>query len=184
MPKHGLFRVIVMLSLLVALQVSDAHAWGPRAMRSITAMTLQVIKDDFPNTFRPGGVVGVNFERDVMSGASDGWQVLVPSTPLNNDAEVIQAISCEILLLRDVRNYGPTAYFAYRMGVLASHAAMLPYGFTWSESEHELRRQNISDIEKHIDGYGYEPMQANREFIRSAGNISRKNATIRRRICA
>ncbi|HOH29510.1 MAG TPA: hypothetical protein PLC40_07540, partial [Candidatus Hydrogenedentes bacterium] len=170
MPKHGLFRMIIMLTLLVAVQVSDAYAWGPRAMRSITAMALQVIKDDFPNTFRPGGVVGVNFERDVMSGASAGWQKLVPSTPLNNDAEVVQAISCEILLLRDVRHYGPTAYFAYRMGVLASLTAhaMLPYGFTWSGEEHELRRQIISDIEKHIDQYGYESMQGNREFIRSA----------------
>ncbi len=170
MLKHGLFRVVVMLALIIALQVSDAYAWGPRAMRSITAMALQVIKDDFPNTFRPGGVVGPNFERDVMAGASAGWQILTPATPLNNDEEVIQAISFEIILLRDVRQYGPTAYFAYRMGVLASLTAhaMLPYGFTWSESEHELRRQIISGIEQHIDKYGFRPMQNNRIFVRNA----------------
>lgn len=168
MRKHGLCHVVLVLLMIFTLKVSDAYAWGPRAMRSITAMSLQVITDSFPNTFRPGGIVGPNFERDVMAGASAGWQVLTPSVPLNSDEEVIEAIAAQILLLRDVQNYGPTAYFAYRMGVLASLTAhaMLPYGFTWSEAEHDLRRQIISDIESHIDKYGFESIQENRIFIR------------------
>lgn len=170
MRKHGLCHLILVLLMIFVLQTSDAHAWGPRAMRSIAAMSLQVINDNFPTTFRPGGVVGTNFERDVMSGASAGWQVLAPTVPMNNDQEVIDAIAAQILLLRDVQHYVPTAYFAYRMGVLASLTAhaMLPYGFTWSESEHELRRQIISDIEANIDKYGFESIQENRVFIRDA----------------
>jgi hypothetical protein len=168
MRKHGLCHVILVLLMVITLFAPNAHAWGPRAIRSLTAMSLQVIKDDFPNTFRPGGIVGSNFERDVMSGASDGWQIIAAKDPLNNDEEVVQEIASQILLLRDVQQYTPTAYFAYRMGILASLTAhaMLPYGFTWSETEHELRRKIISDIEQHLDSYGFTATQNKRFFIR------------------
>ncbi len=171
MRKYLFFlSILLVASLACMLWPSDAHAWGPRSMRSITAMALQVIKHDFPNTFRPGGIVGPNFERDVMSGAGDGWQVIAERVPLNNDEEVIQAIFSEIVLLREARRFGPTPYFAYRMGVLASLTAhaMLPYGFAWTSEEMALRREIITDIENDIDNYSFSVAQKNRVFIRSA----------------
>ncbi len=176
MRKKSVFYVVLAMVATSLLWPAPAHAWGPRAMRSITAMGLQVLKHDFPNTFRPGGIVGPNFERDVMLGAADGWQVAAKRTPLNSDSEVIEAIASEILLLREVRLYGPTPYFAYRMGVLASLTAhaMLPYGFSWNSDEHELRRQIIADIEQDIDNYGFSVAQKNREFIRHAQEYFRQ----------
>lgn len=146
-----------------------AGAWGNRAMRTISAMALQVLRHDFPHTFRPGGVVGQNFEPDVMLGSMEGWQVIAERTPLNSDAEVIQSIANEIELLREARKHGPTSYFAYRMGVLASLTAhaMLPFGFPWTSEEQELRRLIVADIERHIDTYGFSVTQKNRRFIRN-----------------
>lgn len=171
MRKYFLCLSVVLAALLLCIAWSSSvYAWGPRATRSITAMALQVLKHDFPNTFRPSGIVGPNFERDVMTGASDGWQVLGNRLSLNSEKEVIQAISNEILLLREARLYGPTSYFAYRMGVLASLTAdvMLPYGFAWTPEEVELRRAIVTDIEKNIDRYDFSVPQKNRTFIRNA----------------
>ncbi|MFA7692653.1 MAG: hypothetical protein GX117_13940 [Candidatus Hydrogenedentes bacterium] len=168
MRKHGLFHVILVFLLILSVQASNAHAWGPRAMRSIAAMSLQVIKDSFPSTFRPGGIVGPNFERDLMAGVSAGWQHLASEVPLSNEAEVMDAIATQIQLLREVQHYVPTAYFAYRMGMLASLTAnlMLPYGFVWTDADKELRRQIIADIEANVDRYGFESIQEKRIFIR------------------
>ncbi len=176
MRKYRLCHVMLALIMVCALWQTNATAWGTRSMRSITAMGLQVLKHDFPNVFRPGGIVGANFERDVMAGSTDGWQILSKRVPLNNDEEVIQAIAGEIQLLREARRHGPTSYFAYRMGVLASLTAqaMLPYGFPWTPEEQELRRLVISDIESHIDTYGFSVAQKNREFVRNAPEYFRQ----------
>ncbi|MCK5861343.1 MAG: hypothetical protein KAH38_02585, partial [Candidatus Hydrogenedentes bacterium] len=171
MRKYFLCLSVVLVATLLCMGlVSDVYAWGPRATRSITAMALQVLKHDFPNTFRPGGIVGPNFERDVMTGASDGWQQLTERGSLRNDEEVIQAIVSEMLLLREARRYGPTSYFAYRMGVLAALTAdiMLPYGFSWTPEDHELRRLIITDIEKNLNSYNFSVPQKHRLFIRDA----------------
>jgi len=171
MRKYFLGLSLVLAAMLLCIVCSpDVQAWGPRATRSITAMALQVLKHDFPNTFRPSGIVGPNFERDVMTGASDGWQKLGDRLVLTSDETVIQAIASEILLLREARLYGPTSYFAYRMGVLASLTAsiMLPYGFAWTPEEVELRRAIITDIEKNLDSYDFSVPQKHRTFIRSA----------------
>ena len=76
--RRALIQLTVVAVLATGLLVPmEAHAWGPRAMQSITAMSLQMLKQDFPNIFRPGGAaVGTNFELDVMNGARDGVQVL------------------------------------------------------------------------------------------------------------
>ena len=171
MRKYFLcFSVVCAAILLCIVWSSEVHAWGPRAMRSITAMALQVLKHDFPNTFRPSGIVGPNFERDVMTGASDGYQQLSKRLSIDSDEEVIQAIASEMLLLREARRYGPTSYFAYRMGVLASLTAnaMLPYGFAWTPEEVTLRHEIVSDIEKHLDSFDFSVPQKNRAFIRNA----------------
>lgn len=188
MRKHGLCHVILMVVLLIALQASNAHAWGPRSMHSITHMALQMIKYDFPVFFRPDGAVGVNFERDVLAGAGMGWQFLADRYPLDNDALVVQAIASEIMLLRELRYfdftyYGVdnfdivlTSYFTYRMGALASLVAhaILPYGMTWAEQDHELKRLITEDIEKYIDGYNFRATQSRRVFIANAEDYFRQ----------
>ena len=98
-------------------------AWGLRAQQSITAMALQVLKEKYPTTLRPQGVTGSDFSEDVLRGSKDGWAILAPNTPLESEGEVIQAVGAEIQLMRTVREYGPTSYFAYRMGVLSSLVA-------------------------------------------------------------
>jgi tetratricopeptide (TPR) repeat protein len=105
-----------------------------------------------------------------MTGASDGWQKLSARSVLNSDDAVVQLIASEILLLREARLYGPTSYFAYRMGVLASLTAniMLPYGFAWTPEDVELRRAIIADIEKNLNKYDFAVPQKSRAFIRSA----------------
>ncbi len=161
------FTIVAVLAA-VLLTPFQAHAWGTRSMKSITAMSLQMLKQDFPNTFRPGGAVGVNFEKDVLDGANAGWELLRDTVPLNNDAETVQAVNSEILLLREARKFGPTSFFAFRMGVLASLTAnvMVPYGFAWTPEEQAVRQKMFADIESNIDNYKFTPTQGHREFIR------------------
>lgn len=170
MRKHVLLMIVPVLAISGVLYPLDAQAWGPKAMRSITAMSLQVLKNDYPDVFRPGGIVGVNFEKDVASGSAAGWQILAKTTPLNSDAEVVEAIASEIQLLREARTYGPTSYFAYRMGVLSSLTAhlMLPYGYAWTEADQSMRRMIVTDIEDQVESFHFRVPKKNRDFIRNA----------------
>jgi len=173
MRKHILFIIVPVLAISCVLCPPDAQAWGPKAMRSITAMSLQVLKNDYSDVFRPGGIVGVNFEKDVLSGSADGWQILAKFTPLNSDAEVVEAVASEIQLLREARTYGPTSYFAYRMGVLSSLTAhiMMPYGFVWTAEDQEMRRKVVTDLEQQVDSFHFRVPKKNRDFIRNAGTF-------------
>lgn len=163
------FTVVALLAtgVLVPLQ---AYAWGPRAMQSITAMALQMIKQDFPNIFRPGGAVGTNFEMDVLNGARDGVQVLGDAEPLNNDQQTVEAVMNQTALLRDARTYGPTSYFAYRMGVLGALTAKvtLPFGFVWTAEDKPVQTKVMEDIDRDIDNYRFNPAIRGREFVRDA----------------
>lgn len=167
--KRVLIHATVAVALLAGLLVSGpAWAWGPRAVQSISAMALQMLKQDYPDTFRPGGVVGPNFEKDVVTGARDGVAALGGTVPLGNEKEVMQAVATEVLLLREARQYGPTSYFAYRMGVLGALTAnvMMPFGFAWTPEDLDIQQRMMADIEKHLDGYGFSPTSHRREFIR------------------
>ena len=169
--RRALIQLTVVASLATGLLVPmEAHAWGPRAMQSITGMALQMLKQDFPNVFRPGGVVGSNFEIDVMNGARDGAQVIAGAEPLNSDKETVEAVMSQVALLREARNYGPTSYFAYRMGVLASLTAnvMVPFGFVWTADDKVIQAKMNEDIDRDLDGYGFAPTAHNREFVRDA----------------
>ena len=54
--KRTLIQLAVVVSLAAGLLVPvQAHAWGPRAMRAIVAMSLQMNKQNYPSVFRPGG---------------------------------------------------------------------------------------------------------------------------------
>ena len=169
--RRALIQLTVVALLATGLLVPvQAHAWGPRAMRSITAMSLQMIKGEFPNVFRPGGAVGTNFETDVLNGARDGVQVLGEAEPLGNDRQTMEAVMDQVALLRAARDYGPTSYFAYRMGVLASLTAnvSIPFGFSWTAEDKAIGAKVMEDIDGDIDNYSFAPTARNREFVRDA----------------
>lgn len=161
-------KLAILLTLTVGLVTPEALAWGPRAKRTISVMAMQVIKDEFTNVFRPGGMTGPNYEEDVLRGTEAGYAVLGTEVPLSNDAETIQAVSIEIQLLRDVRQYGPSSYFAYRLGVLSALVGdiMMPYGFVWNAEDERIQQRMNSDIEVNIDHFGFNPRQKQRYFLR------------------
>jgi len=169
--RRAMIQLTVVALLATGLLVPvQAHAWGPRAMQSITAMALQMIKQDYPNVFRPGGAVGTNFETDVLNGARDGVQVLGDAEPLNNDQQTIEAVMNQIALLRNARTYGPTSYFAYRMGVLSALTAnvSIPFGFAWTPEDKTVSSKMMEDIDRDIDNYSFKPATRNREFLKDA----------------
>lgn len=170
-------RAGLLMTAMAVLVMADADAWGPRAKKTIAAMAMQVINDEYPNVFRPGGVTGANFERDVLSGAAEGYAILGPDVLLGDDKQTIQAISEQIQLLRDVRTYGPTSYFAYRMGVLGALVSdvMLPFGFAWSPTDEKIQSQVRRDIEANLDGYSFYPTKRRRFYIRDAQEYFRTN---------
>lgn len=167
MMQRMTWKAGLWIALAAVLTAQTALAWGPRAQRSITAMAMQVTKEEYNNPFR---FSGVNYERDALKGSSDGPAALAGEMPLGSDEDVLQAIANEIQLLRDARQMGPSAYFAYRMGVLAALVSdtIMPFGFAWSPSEKKLQEQINEDIDKHLEGYSYVPQQRAREYVRNA----------------
>lgn len=174
--KRMTLRIAILAAMAAGLAVSQAAAWGPRAQQSITIMALQVIKLEHPSVLRPGGITGTHFEKDVLRGSLDGYSVIADVVPLNNDIETVQAIATEIQLLRDARLYGPSSYFAYRLGVLASLVSnvITPYGFAWTPDEREIRRQMFRDIDNELDNYGFKPSRKYLIFVRDVDDYFKK----------
>lgn len=157
---------IVIVTVLV-LSFSPAYAWGPRARQALTTMSIQMIQSEFPYVFRPTGSAGVGYEKEAIQGSSDSWQTIAEFYSFENEKAVITAISSEIQLLRDIRKFGPTSYYAYRLGVLSALVAemMIPYGFAWTEQEKLLQKQINEDIDKRLDSYAYQASKTQRFFI-------------------
>jgi tetratricopeptide (TPR) repeat protein len=138
--------------LMLGFVSTEAAAWGPRAQRGVASMSLQMLRQDFPDVFKSGEM---NFDSDVFQGCMNGRAALRGEHPLNTDADTVQAIESEIRILRDVLKYGPTSYFAYRMGVLSSLVAdvMVPFGFARTAEERLLQRQINEDMDKHLASF-------------------------------
>ena len=166
-------RILLLTLTCAMLSAPVAWGWGTRAQRSLTVMAMHVLKEHHPNAFKSEET---NFERDVLTGCTDGHAALNRTVLLNSDRESVLAVGTEIQLLRHVKQYGMGSYFAYRMGVLSSLVAdvMLPFGFTWSEQEQAIQKQIEKDIEGHLDAYGYSVRQRHREYIRDARNYFEK----------
>ncbi len=146
---------------------SSAYAWGPRAKQAITAMAIQMIQSEFPYTFRPSGSAGVGYEKEAIQGSADGWQTIAEFYSFENEEAIFSAITSEIQLLRDIRRFGPSSYYAYRLGVLSALVAdlMIPYGFAWTDEERQLQKVVNEDIDKQLDSYAYQAQQTQRNFI-------------------
>ncbi len=165
MPQRFVIVIVLMATLLLSL--SPAYAWGPRARQSLTTMAIQMIQFEFPYIFRPAGSAGVGYEKEAIQGSADSWQMIAEFYSFENEKAVLSAISSEIQLLRDIRKFGPTSYYAYRLGVLSSLVAemMIPYGFAWTEEEKQLQKLVNADIDKRLDSYAYQAGKTQRFFV-------------------
>jgi len=165
--KTQRFILAIGLTAVLLLSVSPAYAWGPRARQALTTMAIQMIQSEFPYVFRPAGSAGVGYEKEAIQGAADSWQTIAEFYSFENEKAVLTAISSEIQLLRDIRKFGPTSYYAYRLGVLSAMVAevMIPYGFAWTEEEKLLQKQINEDIDKRLDSYAYQASKTQRFFV-------------------
>lgn len=147
-----MIRLGVVLSLVFV--AAQAPAWGPRAQRAISGMSIQVIQHKYPETFRPGEA---NYEQDVLRGAEAGAAVIARTLPINSEEEAIQAIGIEIQLLKDIRPTGAGSYFAFRMGALSALISdvLLPYGLVWTPEHMALQKKIENDINRHLSDYGF-----------------------------
>ncbi len=171
-------RLAATLAVVLALPLllpAPARAWETKSMQAVGAMAMQMLKGDYSDVFRPGGAVGPNFEKDVLAGARDGYRKLGDGVPLGSESEVVEAIANEIALLRAARKFGPTPYFAYRMGLLGSLTAnaMLPFGFAFTEEDKALRQRIVADIEQNLDGYSFSPTTGKLQFVCDAQSYFR-----------
>ncbi len=163
-------RKVVVISLLGLLLLSlslDSNAWGPRARQALATMAIQMIQSDFPYTFRPTGSAGVGYEKEALQGASRSWEEIAEFYSFENETGVISAIVSEIQLLRDIRQFGPTSYFAYRLGVLSAIVSelMIPYGYAWTEEEKQIQTLMNKDIDANLEKFSYNVFETRRTFI-------------------
>ena len=138
-------NTLLVAGMCFAVLAGDAAAWGPNARKAITRAALQVIRQDFYDSFR---AEVSNYEQDLYRGAEDGYGVVRESIPISSDSQAIIAVSHEIQLLRTVREDGTGSYFAYRMGALSALVAdaILPHGVEYASSE-----QDGGDLKIKID---------------------------------
>jgi len=157
----------LVLIFIFLLNISPAYAWGPRARQALTAMAIQMIQSEFPYIFRPSGSAGVGYEKEAIQGATDGWQTIAEFYSLEDEKAVFAAISSEIQLMRDIRKFSLSPYYAYRLGVLSALVSeiMIPYGFAWTEEEKQLQELVNTDIDKNLDTYAYRARETRRTFI-------------------
>ncbi|HOV31851.1 MAG TPA: hypothetical protein PLX23_00635 [Candidatus Hydrogenedens sp.] len=159
--------IVITLIFLFLLNISPAYAWGPRARQALTAMAIQMIQSEFPYIFRPSGSAGVGYEKEAIQGATDNWQTIAEFYSLENEKAVFVAISSEIQLLRDMKKFNLSPYYAYRLGVLSALVAeiMIPYGFAWTDGEKQLQKLVNADIDKNLDNYAYVARETQRIFV-------------------
>ena len=164
MIRNAVLTLLAVLAL-AGLAAPEAAAWGDRAQRSIAAMSLQVIKTEYPYAFQSDES---NYEDDVIAGSMAGIDALSDGFTTSSDAVTIQGIGTEIELLRDVRQYGTGSYFAYRMGALGAVIAdlMVPLGLARTAEDQELSAEINEDIDAHLATYRYTATQREREFVR------------------
>jgi tetratricopeptide (TPR) repeat protein len=167
-------RIVLSLLTCCLLWVSPAGAWEKRAQQSIAAMAMQVLKAEYPDTFR---TQDANYEADVLRGAADGYALLQAQTPMPTLEAAVQTVGAQIPLLRDARRYGVGSYFAYRMGVLSSLVAdiQFPLGFPQSPVEQQVAKKAFWDIERNLDGYSFSPSKKKIDLVRDVNEYFAKN---------
>jgi hypothetical protein len=142
--------------LLLGLTAMNAEAWGPVAQRAITQTAIQRLDEKMPLVFEGDNV---SYRADVLAGAQDGVDSLIEAMKIRTDADAIEMIGNQMVLLREVRRYGVGSYFAYRMGLLSAIVSdmMLPYSLEPSPQAVQMRARIEQDIDKHVKQYRFMP---------------------------
>jgi len=164
MNRRAWCIVVAVLALSMAVP-RDAAAWGERARQSLSAMALQVVKQEHDRAFE---AAERSYEKDVIRGSLAGAGALSDSFSLASPEAAVDSIGTEIELLRAAREFGAGSYFAFRLGALGTAVAevMLPYGVPVGRTEERLSDMMDQDIDEHLDSYKFVSMQKDREFIR------------------
>ena len=165
--RHHVWKIIVAGMVLAGWAAEDAAAWGSRAQRAINGTAIQVVRRTYQDAFR---TADNNYEEDVMRGAAADPAFLNESKPFVREEEAIGAISNEMQLLREVRQYGFGSYFSYRMGALAGLVAdvTLPYALGVTAEQAKLKAKVEADIDAHVGRFTFTPLQKQRDYIRDA----------------
>lgn len=153
-------------TLVAVLITQEAHAWGPRARRAITLAAVEIIRQEFADAFRASKS---SYRADLLRGAADGIDAIRGRVSMNNDTQIMAAISHEIQLLRKARSYGAGSFFAYRMGVLSALAAetILPYGIPLTDGDSRLTDKIDADLEAHVNEFSFSPIRENFAYLRN-----------------
>ncbi len=153
------FLVLAALSCAVAV-CEPAAAWGPRARQAIALASVNLVRQ----TFTAGEIV---YEADVLRGAADGIAALGDNVPINSDAQAIDAVALEIIILRESIRNGPGSYSAYRLGGLSALVSelMVPYGLVYNADERDVADQIEKDLEEHVAALAYSPSHRKYQYI-------------------
>lgn len=165
MGRTTTFRIAAVVAAVCV--AGDAWGWGLRGRKAITLAGLQLIRTEFRDAFKADAS---SYEVDLLKGAEAGVDVIRGLVPLGSDAEAVAAVSHEIQLLRQVRQYGTGSYFAYRMGVLSALTAdvMQPFGLAYSDADRELKRRIDADLDRHVERFSFTAGRRNFVYIRNA----------------
>lgn len=186
MRKGGVYQACILSVFFTLASASRSYAWGPDSVQTIAQMALQVLRDNkilqeiedtFPRIILPGGIVGTTFRGHVIEGAKAGYSGLRDDFTSKSREYIINEVSGQIMLLREIKdtvyrgkNYTFSAYFPYRMGVLASLVATLvmPYGFPQDEEGKKIRDYVVDNLEANLKGFILPPQLNKRVFFLNA----------------
>lgn len=171
---HRTFSKAICLAALMGLVAFDAAAWGPRAQRAITSTAMQMIRRTYSSAFK---ATTENFDQDVINGALAGLSGLRDTAGLTTDERIMNRISSEMQLLREVRKYSPGSYFSYRMGVLSTMTAdlFLPFALDTSPSGTQLARRIEADIDERLASFSFHPRRQTPTLIRDVREYVNEN---------
>ena len=152
------FRIltIALVALCAMGAARDAFAWGERAQKVISATAISQLRTHHSTAFRSEGF---DYRADVLQGAVDGLEALPTANRITDMNSAIALVGQEIMLLRDVREYGTGSYFAYRMGMLSALVSdiILPYALDFESADIAFREQLFADIDTHVGNYIIKP---------------------------
>ncbi|HOJ34535.1 MAG TPA: hypothetical protein PKY35_12820 [Candidatus Hydrogenedentes bacterium] len=159
--------VKIILGAAITLFACQAYAWGPETRRAIMNTALQLVRQEMPQGYFQA--TRFRYQDDLLRGASDG-----PAAFLEHDLrsihDTISAITTQMQLLRQAREFGVGSYFSYRMGALGALVAdlYLPFSIVYggSPQEQELKRRIEADVDAQVATFSFKPTQKRVQYMR------------------
>ncbi len=154
------FPVLFAVLCCAVAACGSAAAWGPQARQAIAIASINLVRQSFTAS-------EIVYEADVLRGAADGVAALGDEVPLNSDAEAIDAVALQIIVLREAIRNGPGSHAAYRLGGLCALVSeiMVPYGLVYDQDERELAGIIQGDLEDQIASLAYSPKHPDYVYI-------------------